>query len=103
LNKAICFLLEHLIGEKIGGAEICSTATRTELKLKIEGVEIERNNLYRWLREIFQHFTIKDLPYGFFAYNKDRSELLAISISTNQEFVDYDAPLPSFVTVQNLR
>ena len=104
MNKAVCFLLECLLREKIdGGAEICSTTTGTELELKIKGVEIERDNLYGWLRKIFQHFTIKDLPFGFFAYNEDRSEFLAVSISANQEFINYDVPLSSLVTVQSFR
>ena len=106
MNKIVCFLLECLIKEKIGGdAEVRSVAIGKELRIEIEGkgMEIELSKLKEWLKDIFRCFLIKNLPHGFFAHNKGLSELLVIIISANQEFVNYPVPPPSRVTIQVIR
>lgn len=102
MNDVTRFFLEACLRERVGGgAEISSRNTDTEMSIKIKGVKIERDQLEGWLRNDFQYYQIKNLPFGFLAYAPDLSELLVITISANQEFIS-KVPLPSFVTIQEM-
>ncbi|MFH1456812.1 MAG: hypothetical protein ABIF17_01710 [Patescibacteria group bacterium] len=104
MNKTVRFLLEGLLREKIGGgAEIHFTSIGKDLEIRIEGVEIEFSRLKGYLRDIFRCFRIKDLDLGFFAYNEDLSEILAVSVRASRDLVNYNLPPFSQVSIQNMR